>query len=51
MRSVKSVIEKYGGKEINVSLENQEAEFSVDNIDILNKIKEEIEILGYKVKG
>lgn len=48
VRSVKKVIEKHGGKEINVSLEGKFAEFEIENKEVMVKIKEEIEILGYK---
>ncbi len=51
VRSVTKVIEKFGGEEINVSLEKGEAEFTLSGKEILTEVKKEIEALGYKVKG
>lgn len=51
VRSITKVIERYGGKKINVSLEKGEAEFLLDDKEKIEEIKKEIEVLGYKVKG
>lgn len=49
VRAITKVIERSGGKEINISLEEKFAEFEIETKEILPRIKEEIEILGYKV--
>ncbi len=49
VRSVTKVLERMGAKDIEVSLEKGEAEFSLENEGKIEDIKKEIEILGYKV--
>lgn len=49
-RSVSRVLERMGAKDISVSLEKGEAEFSIENMKKIEDIKREIEILGYKVE-
>ncbi|MEO0254447.1 MAG: heavy metal-associated domain-containing protein [candidate division WOR-3 bacterium] len=50
VRSITKVLERMGAKEINVSLEKNEAEFLLENKEKLIEIKKEIELLGYVVE-
>ncbi len=49
VRSVTKVLERMGAKDIEVSLEKGEVEFSLEDKGKIEDIKKEIEILGYKV--
>ncbi|MEO0271027.1 MAG: heavy metal-associated domain-containing protein [candidate division WOR-3 bacterium] len=49
VRSITKVLERMGAKEINVSLEKSEAEFIIDDIEKIERIKKEIELIGYLV--
>lgn len=48
VRTVKKTIENFGGKNVNVSLDDGYAEFEIESYS--DEIKENIEKKGYKVK-